>query len=64
MGQNSDLTTFASKVQVLTRMEQRVNPMKMNFNNFKIKKLILQTVTAHKVEGKNGVICLASFFSS
>ena len=47
-----------------TRMDQRGNPMKTNFNIFQIQKWISQTVRAQKVDEKNGVICLVSFFPS
>ena len=40
------------------------DPMKMNFGNFQIQKWISQTVRAQKVDEKNGVICLISFFLS
>ena len=36
--------------------------MKMSFGNFQIQKRIPQTVKAQKVDAKNGVICLISFF--
>ena len=45
-----------------TRMEQREDPMLMNFDNFQIQKWIPQTVRAQKVDEKNGLICLVSFF--
>ena len=38
--------------------------MKMNFDYFQIKKLMLQTVRAERVDDKNGVICLVSMLSS
>ena len=38
--------------------------MKMNFDQFQIQKLMLQTVRAEKVDEKNGVICLVSMFPS
>ena len=47
-----------------TRMNQRGNPMKMNFDNFQIQKSISQKVRAQKVDEKIGVICLVSFLSS
>ena len=40
-----------------TRIDQRGNPMKINFDILQILKWILQT------NEKNGVICLVSFFS-
>ena len=36
----------------------------MNFDYFQIKKWLLQTVRAEKVDEKNGVICLVSMFPS
>ena len=45
-----------------TRMEQRWDPMKMNFDNFQLQKWISQKVRAQKVDEKNGVICLVSIF--
>ena len=47
-----------------TRMDQRGDPMKTNFDIFQIQKWISQTVRAQKVDEKNGVICLVSFFPS
>ena len=47
-----------------TRMDQRRDPMKTNFDIFQIQKWISQTVRAQKVDEKNGVICLVSFFPS
>ena len=41
-----------------TRMEQRWDPMKMNFDNFQLQKWISQKVRAQKVDEKNGVIFL------
>ena len=38
--------------------------MKMKFDNFQIQKWISQTIRAQKVNKKNGVICLVSFFPS
>ena len=38
--------------------------MKTNFDIFQIQKWISQTVRAQKVDEKNGVICLVSFFPS
>ena len=37
-------------------MDQRVDHMKMNFENFEIQKWILQTVRSEKVDEKYGVI--------
>ena len=45
-------------------MDQRGGHMKMNFDQFQIQKLMLQTVRAEKVDEKNLVICLASMFPS
>ena len=47
-----------------TRMNQRGDPMKMNFDNFQIQKSVSQKVRAQKVDEKIGVICLVSFLSS
>ena len=47
-----------------TRMDQRVDPMKTNFDIFQMQKWISQTVRAQNVDEKNGVICLVSFFPS
>ena len=47
-----------------TRMDQRGDSMKMNFDIFQIQKWISQTVRAQKLDEKNGVICLVSFFLS
>ena len=47
-----------------TRLDQRVEHIKMNFNYFQIQKWILHTVRAEKVNGKNGVINLVSMFPS
>ena len=44
-----------------TKMDQREDTMKMNFDNFQIQKWISQTAAARKVDK---VICLISFFSS
>ena len=49
---------------LLTKMDQRGDPMKMNLDNFQIQKWISQTVRAQKVDEKNGVICLVLFFPS
>ena len=45
-----------------TRMDQRGDHMKMNFEYFEIQKWILQTAKSEKVDEKNGVICLVSMF--
>ena len=45
-------------------MDQRGDHMKMKFEYFKIKELMLQTIRAEKVDEKNGVICLVSMFPS
>ena len=45
-------------------MDQKGDSMKTNFENFQIKIWILQTIGAQKVDAKNGVICLVSFFPS
>ena len=45
-------------------MDQTGDPMKTNFDIFQIQKLISQTVRAQKVDEKNEVICLVSFFPS
>ena len=47
-----------------TRMNLRGDPMKMNFNNFQIPKRISKTFRARKVDEKNRVTCLVSFFPS
>ena len=47
-----------------TRMDRREDPMKKNLSNFQIQKWISQTVWTQKVDEKNGVICLVSFFAS
>ena len=49
---------------LLTKMDQRGDPMKMNLDNFQIQKWISQTVRAQKVDEENGVICLVLFFPS
>ena len=36
------------------RMDQKADPMKINFDNFQIQKWISQTVRAHKVDQKMG----------
>ena len=38
--------------------------MKMNFGNFQIQKWISETVRAQKVDEKNRLFCLISFFPS
>ena len=45
-------------------MDQRGDHIKMNFDYFQIKKWILQTVRAEKVDEKIEVICLVSMSSS
>ena len=45
-------------------MDQREDHMKINFDFFKIHKLMLQTVRAEKVHEKNRVICLIFIFPS
>ena len=45
-----------------TKMDQKEVPIKTNSDIFQIQKWIPQTIRAQKVEGKNGVICLVSFF--
>ena len=45
-------------------MDQRGDHIKINFDYFQIKKWMLQTVRAEKVDEKNGVICLVSMFPS
>ena len=47
-----------------TRMDQKRNSMKTNFENFQMKIWILQTIGTQKVDAKTGVICLVSFFPS
>ena len=47
-----------------TKMNKKGDPMKMNFDKFQIQKWISQTVRAHNVDDKNGVICLVYFFCS
>ena len=47
-----------------TRLDQKGDHMKMNFEFFQIQKWILQTVRSEKVDEKNGVICLVSMFPS
>ena len=47
-----------------TRMDQKGDLMKMNFDIFQIQKWISQTARAQKVVKKNEVICLVSFFPS
>ena len=45
-------------------MDQRGYHMQMNIDYYQIQKLMLQTVRAEKVDGKNGVICLIPIFPS
>ena len=47
-----------------TKMDQRGDPMKTNFDVFLIQIWISETVRAQKLDEKNGVICLVSFFLS
>ena len=47
-----------------TRMNQRGDPMKMDFDDFQIQKSISQKVRAQKVDEKIEVICLVFFLSS
>ena len=57
--QNSDLTAYFAD-----QNRRKDDLMKMNFVNFQIQKWISQIVRAQKVDKKNGVICLISFFLS
>ena len=45
-------------------MSQRGEHMKMYYGYFPIQKWMLQTISAGKVDYKNGVICLVSMFPS
>ena len=45
-----------------TRIDQRGDHMKMNFDYFQIQKWMLKTVRAEEIDEKNGVICLVSMF--
>ena len=45
-----------------TRMDQRGDDMKTNFEYFQIQKWMPQTISAEKADGKNGVICLVSIY--
>ena len=45
-------------------MDQKGDPMKMNFDNFQILKWASQIVRPQKVDEKNGVNRLVSFFPS
>ena len=45
-------------------MSQSGEHMKMNFGYFQIQKWMLQTISAGKIDLKNGVICLVSIFPS
>ena len=47
-----------------TRMDQRWDPVKTNFDIFQIQKWASPTLRAQKVDEKNGDICLVSFFPS
>ena len=45
MGQNPNLTDCSSKIKVLqTGMDQRENPMRMNFVTFQMQKWVSYTV--------------------
>ena len=56
--------SFFPKLRYFTRMDQRRDHVKVNFDYFQIQKWMLQTVRAEKVEEKNGVICLVFMFPS
>ena len=59
----SESVAFAQNWGILqTRMDQRGDHNKINFDYFQIKKWILQTVRAEKIDKKIGVICLVSMF--
>ena len=61
----SESVAFSQNWGILkTIMDQRGDHMKMNFDYFEIRKWMLQTVRAEKVDEKNGVICLDSMFLS
>ena len=61
----SESVAFSQNWGILkTRMDQRGNHMKMNFDYFQIQKWMLQTVRVEKVDKKNGVIFLVSVFPS
>ena len=61
----SELVAFAQNWVILQiRMDQRGDHIKMNFDYFQIKKWILQTVRAEKVDEKIEVICLVFMFPS
>ena len=45
-----------------TKMEQKGNPTKMNFDSFQIQKWPSQTVRAQKADEKNGINFYFSFF--
>ena len=64
--QNPDLTAFTSKIQVFCRPEwtKEGTPWKRILTFFKYKSEYHETVRAQKVDEKNGVICLVSFFPS
>ena len=55
---------FQNSGILLTRMDQREDTMKTNFDIFQKQKWISQTVRAQKLDENNGVICLVSFFHS
>ena len=59
----SELLAFAQNWGILqTRMDQRGDHIKTNFNYFQIKKWMLQTVRAEKLDKKIVVIGLISMF--
>ena len=59
------MVAFGQKSGILeTRMDQKGDHMKMNFEYFQIQKWILQGLRKEKVDEKNGVICLVSMFPS
>ena len=61
----SELVACAQNWSILqTRMDQRKDHIKMNFDYFQTQKWMLQTVRAEKVDEKNRVICLVSMFPS
>ena len=47
-----------------TKFWSKGDPMKTNLDIFQIQKWISQSVRAQKVDEKNGIICLVSFFPS
>ena len=61
----SKSVAFAQNWDILqTRMDQKGDHMKINFDFFQIQKWMLQTVRARKVDEQNWVICLVSMFLS